>query len=165
LALRHFWPNGAPDLKFAQAGLESELADPTFDIDHGLAMAIQPDNKIVVAATIVPSSDTEDMPQVLVARFTADGWLDPSFGQQGRVLTVSDHPHHYLDPLPNVEHPYDWQMPEDIAIQNDGEIVVAGTRCQSPDPFTMSPSSMQCNFLVARYGPDGNLDPSFGDLF
>jgi uncharacterized delta-60 repeat protein len=80
----------------------------------------------------------EDGTDVAMARYQADGELDPTFGRGGRITT-------------------DFAGQRDeafaVAIQPDGNIVVAGcTRCLTNDSDS----------ILARYGPDGSLDPKFG---
>jgi uncharacterized delta-60 repeat protein len=69
---------------------------------------------------------------VVVVRYGADGTLDPTFGSGGKVVTSVG----------------DYSGAYAVAIQPDERIVVAGA---SSDGFTL-----------ARYDPDGSLDPSFG---
>ena len=64
-----------------------------------------------------------------------DGSLDISFGNNGIVQTVSAH------------------EAFDMAIQNDGKIVVVGSI------YTISGDD---DFAIARYNPDGSLDNTFG---
>ncbi|HXC52264.1 MAG TPA: hypothetical protein VN634_15375 [Candidatus Limnocylindrales bacterium] len=72
----------------------------------------------------------------LLMRYTANGQLDPTFGSGGVVNThVSQ-----LDPL------------SDVAIQDDGKIVVTG--------FVVG--EVGYDLAVARYNGDGALDPTFG---
>jgi uncharacterized delta-60 repeat protein len=72
-------------------------------------------------------------PHTRVALHAAEGDLDPTFGTGGIVTTdfgnTSD-------------------AGEEVAVQPDGKIVVAGTRGQ--------------DFAVARYNADGSLDTTFG---
>src|SRR5439155_1103104 len=63
------------------------------------------------------------------------GDLDPSFGAGGQVLTDFG----------------GGDGARALALQADGRIVVAGRSCPST-----------CDFALARYNPDGSLDPSFG---
>src|SRR5437870_3563768 len=71
-----------------------------------------------------------------LARHDADGTLDPSFGGGGRVLTNFA----------------GRDEASALALQSDGKIVVAG----------FSGAGGRQDFAVARYNPDGSLDPSFG---
>jgi uncharacterized delta-60 repeat protein len=97
-------------------------------------VAVQPDGKIVVAGV----SSTGNWNRVFsVARYTADGSLDSSFGNGGSVLTSIG--------------PY-YQEATSVAIQSDGKIVVAGW---------IYDNSNDVDFAVVRYNPDGSLDNSF----
>jgi uncharacterized delta-60 repeat protein len=70
----------------------------------------------------------------------ADGDLDPTFGNEGKVLTDFDHSTDIADA---------------VAIQADGKFVVVGTTYRDND-FSNE------DFAVARYNPDGTLDKTFG---
>ena len=72
-----------------------------------------------------------------LARYNLDGTLDPSFGAGGLVQTSFG----------------SGGSATSVAIQADGKIVAAG------GSSTGFPSS---DFGLARYNPDGTLDPSFG---
>lgn len=78
-----------------------------------------------------------------LARFTANGRLDKSFGKNGQVPVGST-----------------WRMPNprDIAVQGDGRIVVAGYGfpVRKGEPSALS-------FRALRYLPSGRLDRSFGE--
>src|SRR5207249_1639233 len=65
------------------------------------------------------------------------GDLDPSFGTGGRVLTDFG----------------GGDGARALALQADGKIVAAG--------FTSSDFGTRRRFALARYNPDGSLDPSF----
>jgi len=67
-----------------------------------------------------------------VARFTPDGNLDPRFGEDGTLFTSIGSD----------------AFAESIALQPDGKIVVAGKALRQ--------------FAIARYKPNGTLDPAFG---
>ncbi len=73
-----------------------------------------------------------------LARYQVDGTLDTSFGTSGIVTT---------DIAGGSDRVYD------IALQNDGRIIAAGGSIQASASY----------FAIARYVPDGSLDPSFGD--
>lgn len=98
-------------------------------------LAIQADGKIVTAGR---ASGTGGFGEFALARYKPDGTLDPTFGQGGRVTT-------------NLT---DWQDNAfSVVLQVDGKIVAAGMA---------SLSELETVFALARYAPDGTLDPTFG---
>jgi uncharacterized delta-60 repeat protein len=97
-------------------------------------LALQPDGKIVAAGWTFTPYVGDDF---ALARFNPDGSLDPSFGDGGRVTT-------------------DFTSLDEgnaVVVQPDGKIVVAGQ---------ILPGQNTRRFALARYRPDGSLDPSFG---
>src|SRR5262245_16503784 len=75
-----------------------------------------------------------------VARYLADGSLDPSFGGDGVVTTGFG---------------TDFSDAAGIAVQSDGSVVAAGTAGDD--------ASLQTDDVaLARLAPDGSLDPTFG---
>lgn len=98
--------------------------------DTGSSLALQSDGKIVVAGT----TSTGINSSFAVLRHNADGTLDASFGNNGKLTTDITN-----------ERDYGYA----VALQNDGKIVVAGASSNSTD------------FAVARYNVDGTLDTSF----
>ena len=71
-----------------------------------------------------------------LARYLPNGKLDPSFGGDGKVVTRFGSGKRYSESF-------------SVVIQPDGRIVAAGSCCGS-------------RFALARYLPNGRLDPSFG---
>ena len=100
------------------------------------AVAVQPDGRIVVAG----SSDCADTTCFTLARYLPGGALDPAFGADGIAQTTF---------------PQRGAEAFDVAVARDGKIVAAG--------FTRRGSDGQDSvvFAVARFLPDGRLDPSF----
>ena len=96
------------------------------------AVAIDHHDRIVVAGYTLA-----DHPDIALARFTPSGRLDPTFGEGGKVITD----------LGANDYAFD------LAIQDDGGIVVVGER-QAASTDRM---------VVQRYRPNGTLDPDFGD--
>jgi uncharacterized delta-60 repeat protein len=96
--------------------------------DDAFDVAIQSDGRIVAAG-----SSGGDF---ALARYDADGKLDPSFGGDGRVTTD----------LGGVE------GGRGVAVQPNGRIVVAGS----------TEAGEEEDVVLARYLPDGRLDPAFG---
>ena len=100
------------------------------------ALALQPDGKTVAAGSVhVEGAITVDF---ALARYNSDGGLDPGFGAAGKVTTTFFSETNIADAL---------------AVQPDGKIVVVGlTRRETTSG----------EFALARFNPDGRLDPSFG---
>ena len=104
--------------------------------DAASAVAVQNDGKIVAAGF---ADDANFIPRLAVARYDANGNLDPAFGSGGKV-TID------LAIASNVR--------VDLAIDAAGRIVVAGTVTR--DPFLPS------DVGVARLTAGGVLDATFG---
>jgi uncharacterized delta-60 repeat protein len=102
-------------------------------------VALQPDGKMVVGGQAIGIGTGTDF---ALARYDADGELDPSFGTRGRVLT--DMGSQGRD-----------EEVQAVAVQPDGKIVVAGLTGQ----LSLPPNAT--DFAVARYNPNGTLDTSF----
>jgi uncharacterized delta-60 repeat protein len=105
-------------------------------IAHPTRYQIAPYRRAVCAAAALVTS----LASVPMAR-AADGDLDPSFGNGGRVMT-------------DLAHSTD--IAKAVAIQDDGKLVVVGTAYKDNDYSDE-------DFAVARYNPDGTLDQSFGN--
>ena len=121
--------------------------DPTFDGDGKVttdlagsfeiagAVAIQGDGKIVAAGT---AADVSGISDFALARYNADGSLDPTFSGDGKVTT-------------------DFAGASDeanaISIQGDGKIVAAGVA-------RIGLNGSQ-DFALARYNANGSLDTTF----
>ncbi|RMF21877.1 MAG: hypothetical protein D6760_08575 [Deltaproteobacteria bacterium] len=130
--LVRFGTDGAIDPTFGSAG---EVA-----VDERLAaMAVAPNGKIVLAGKIFPQSPTDTSAHLLVARLTADGGLDATFGNGGTAQIT-------FTALGDFR-------PAAIAFQPDGKIVIAGSGRQGYGPF---------DFAVARIDGTGHADGSFG---
>jgi uncharacterized delta-60 repeat protein len=106
------------------------------------ALAIQPDGRIVVAGSWSTTERPYGPPAFALARYKANGRLDPSFGLHGTLLTGFG---------------LRGANATDLALQPNGRIVVVGTSTMG-DPVTTN----DLDFVVARYLPDGRLDPKFG---
>jgi uncharacterized delta-60 repeat protein len=102
---------------------------------HGKGMALQGDGKIVVAGDSPKASGWSCFTAL---RYTADGSLDTSFGDAGKVTTSIGGKNDSL---------------ESVVIQGDGKIVVAGW-------FNASSNN---DFAVVRYNANGTLDTSFNE--
>ena len=132
---------GALDRSFGVNGravTQTELGGASWLHTH-VHLAEGPDETIVAAV-----GDT-------VFRFLADGSLDTSFGEGGK-LTIDD-----PEGLPFSLH--------DLAVDGQGRIVLAGA-VELPEEILVSyigPSIHGPLTAVIRYTPDGELDPDFGE--
>lgn len=133
--LARYLPGGFLDPEFGDGGLV--VIDPAPEIDERVVdLAIQPDGRIVAAGESELGVDHD----FALLRLLPDGSPDPSFGTGGLVLT--DFGTNRFDDAAAV------------ALAPGGAIVVGGkTQRGASDP----------DFALARYGPDGQLDPGFGD--
>ncbi len=114
------------DNSFGDGG---KVATAIGDNDRGYAVAVQPDGKIVVAGTSVLGSFRNN---IILARYHANGALDESFGNGGKVVSQ----------FGNVS------VARAIKLQSDGKILVAG----QVDDF----------FGMVRYNQNGSIDTTFG---
>lgn len=134
-ALLRFNADGSSDTTFGEGGM---ITTPIDNNDVALAVAIQADGKIVAAGTV----STETKTSGVVVRYKADGSLDSSFGEGGKVITpVGSSADQFYT----------------VGIQSDGKIVAAG-RSGVGDHW---PETFQ--FLLVRYNRDGSLDTTFGE--
>ena len=143
--LARLLPSGKLDKSFGSGG--STTASNVGSVDSGAVVAAQSDGKIIYAgATSSPSGGTEWE----VARFTANGTLDPAFGNAGIVTTE------ILNPAPTT---ITFESPNAVLVQPDGKILVLG------DVENFGGYRGQGSFFeqaVVRYNPNGTLDASFG---
>ncbi len=131
---RHRTP-GALDLSFGSGGkVLTDISGASFD--RADALSLRPHGKVIA----VGSSNAAGSFDFALARYDANGSLDPSFGQGGIVLTDF--------------FAASFDLARSIAIQRDGKIVVAGFS----RPTGFGPSLL----ALARYHANGRLDESFG---
>jgi len=102
--------------------------------DRASAVTIQLDGKILVAGF---SNNGVD-PDFALVRYNANGSLDGTFGNGGRVTTPIGTSYDYIS---------------DVTVQADGKILVAGYTNNGSDT----------DFALVRYNTDGSLDSSFGN--
>jgi uncharacterized delta-60 repeat protein len=135
--LARFNADGTVDTGFGNGGKVATDIAGGFAQERARAVAIQPDGKIVVAGeSSLPSGDLA----VALVRYNADGTLDAKFGTDGKVFDA----------------PAVLGRAFDVVVLADGRIVVAGDAPVANDPSDFG------DFLVARYQPNGSLDPTFG---
>ncbi len=119
--------------------------DPTFGVggtvttdfgafEQASALVLQPDGKLVAAG----GSGSRYSDDFALARYLPDGSLDPTFGVGGKA-TADFGGHDFAN---------------DLVLQPDGKLVAAGFHFSLPGQFF--------DFALARFLPDGSLDPTFG---
>jgi uncharacterized delta-60 repeat protein len=123
--------SGQLDTSFAGDGKRTTTFSPSTDQGHDVAL--QPNGRIVVDGTAGPMVN----PAIGIARYGTDGGLDHSFSGDGKRLAAFG---------PNADQAYD------VAIQDRGRIVVAGTSDQGATGL---------DFALARFKANGSLDASF----
>jgi uncharacterized delta-60 repeat protein len=102
----------------------------------GQSVAMQKDGGIVVAGycAVGPGS------AFALVRYTPDGALDTTFGTGGIIRTI-------------FSGGVGLDVARSVALQSDGKIIAAGSSANNGQGNT---------FALARYGPDGKLDSTFG---
>ncbi|TAK09407.1 MAG: hypothetical protein EPO39_02430 [Candidatus Manganitrophaceae bacterium] len=136
-ALVRYQSNGAVDTTF---GINGKV---TTDIGVGpeniSSVLIQEDQKIVAVGTLNGSS-------FALARYDANGALDPTFGSGGTVFA----------PISTLYYAYD--SVRAAALQPDGKIVVAGSTW-----YYTSLYGTNYDIVLARFNPNGTFDTAFGN--
>jgi uncharacterized delta-60 repeat protein/RHS repeat-associated protein len=127
-ALARYNTDGTLDAGFGNNGIAG--ADFDGNSDEARAIAVQSDGAIVVAGYTYNAFQDDSA----LVRFTPEGYLDRSFGQDGFVTT-------------------DFNGGSDratgVVVQSDGRIIAAG--------WAQDTSAID-HFALARYNPDGSLD-------
>ena len=114
--------------------------------DAALAIAVQPDGKIVVTGGAFVSGDYD----FAVVRYTAAGALDATFGGDADNDNTPDG---YITTAMSANR----DIPYGLVVQEDGKIVVAGWAGS-----TAGGVASTLNFALARYTAAGTLDTEFG---
>jgi uncharacterized delta-60 repeat protein len=142
-ALVRYLPDGSLDPSFGAGGhVETDVGGSFLG-----ALALQPDEKIVVAGGDQFGVMGHSEPLTL-ARYDSDGSLDTSFGTDGITKTVI--------PAPSDQR---WDaVVHALAVLPDGKIVAAGSAYWHDRGY-----GDYGVFVLARYTPAGSLDPAFGD--
>src|SRR5919197_1391561 len=137
--LTRYNPDGSLDASFSGDGIVTTSFTPTDD--HAFDVAIQTDGKIVAAGYSGSGTANFNDTKLTLARYNTDGTLDPTFGSAGTVRTS-------VGPCDDYG--------SAVVVQSDGKIVASGSSF-------FSTNCDNATFTVARYNPDGTLDPSFGN--
>lgn len=130
--------DGTVDRSFGTGGIAKADVAVVVDrgprrINLGYGAALQPDGKLVIAGRVAASGGED--PDVGIARFTTDGQLDETFGDDGVVRDETGGSGEAAA----------------VIVQPDGRIVVVG------HTWGAAPT-----LLLARYNADGSPDVGFG---
>ena len=125
---------GAPDPNFGVGGVAAHNVGITSTSD----VAVQADGKSVIVGTTV----TDGSGDFALTRYTANGSLDTTFGNQGRALTDFGGD----------------DRATAVRVLPDGSILVAGTSTR-----LVNGAAAGSEFALARYDADGTLDTTFGN--
>jgi uncharacterized delta-60 repeat protein len=123
---------GDLDSSFGTGG--KVVTDIAGQLDEAFAVAVQAGGKLVAAGR-ADESDVSALGDFALVRYLPDGTLDPGFGVAGKVKL--DFTGAGGDDQVNA-----------LAVQGDGKLVAAGHALD--------------DWALARFIPDGTLDPSFG---
>jgi uncharacterized delta-60 repeat protein len=146
-ALARYHPDGSLDRTFGDSGRVVTDINPFDEIADA---DVLPDGKIVVVGTTAPSfyHFIGGGADFAVARYTADGSLDATFGDGGIVVTsidAADDPDDAGSPTIDVA--------AAVAVSPGGKLVVVGSASRYPGGGDIA---------VVRYNADGSLDRTFG---
>lgn len=131
IALARFNSDGSPDTSFGVSGRVETDIDRRYDMPYQVLQA--PDAKIVLVGQTIAGSNSD----IVVARYTADGRLDPTFAGDGTLTS-------------------DWgnfDVPKGAVVTASGAILVGG--------FSEDAHGSSGVVVVARYTADGQPDPTF----
>jgi uncharacterized delta-60 repeat protein len=130
-AIARYLSDGTADASFNGGRVTTSFGATTTDV--GKAGAIDASGKIVVIGVSQYTSQ-----KLALARYdAADGGLDPTFGNGGKVLTTFD------------------GDGESVALYPDGKVLVTGGISNGVNDLTN-------RLLIARFNVNGSLDFSFG---
>ena len=137
LVLVRFTPEGALDKTLKGSG---KVVDYLKGASTYYGMAVQQDGKVVAGGFTTDLNSHGNNFDYALARYLINGQLDPTFGNGGKVTQ-------------HFNNTYNAFITE-VALQNDGKIVVAGT--------VPNGAVHKNDFEVSRYNTNGLLDSSFG---
>ena len=133
--------DGTADPSFGYQGYASAPFSTGTSSVFSVAAAVRSDGKIVVVGTRI-ASGSPAKPSMCVARFTAAGTLDATFGTDGQVV---------LGTLPAAR-------ANAVAVAADGSIVLAGSFTPAATATDYTPDRQ----IVTRLTATGAIDATFG---
>jgi uncharacterized delta-60 repeat protein len=153
-----FDPDGSPDTSFGTDGVTTTaFPEPpgecgNYTSSRANAIAVLPDGDILAAGDATGNTcDTLASPPSFfaLARYTASGSLDPSFGSDGIVQTDFSGQYGIAGASSHLA---------GIAVQPDGQIVASGSSGYGGHGVEID------TMALTRYNSDGSIDANFGLL-
>jgi uncharacterized delta-60 repeat protein len=143
-------PAGGLDQRFGYAGIASTpLSSVT--ADRFLAVTVGEDGQTYAAGFVTLGTDQAIATDqaMAVARIAPDGSLDQSFDGDGiGIVNVA------VDGKTA-------EIARGVVVQSTGKVVVGGQ--MEHDPTATGDAAMDTDIALSRFGPDGTLDPTFGE--
>jgi len=150
--------DGSPDAGFGTGGIAIVDGGPgyvpllagtqgiaAYNTDSAWGSGVLSDGRVVIwGSAVKPGATIQPDTDFVILGLTAAGQLDTSFGTNG---------------FTRVDFGGSFDNPRNLIVQPDDKIVTVGyeTRVASLIPLTT-----QTNPVLARFNPDGSLDPTFG---
>ena len=131
--LTRYTPDGGLDTDFGAGGTVTTTVGA--GRSQAFDVVLEPDGSLVAAG--VASADGADRGSFALVRYRPNGALDQTFGSGGKVVTPIG---------------AGFDAISDLVVQPGGGLIAVGQAEQAG----------AARFALARYGPSGALDPSFG---
>lgn len=146
-------PSGKIDSSFGEGGFVPFQAPSGHPYTSVNDLAVDSQGRLIVAGSTSSTEDGGFLSEVLIARYTSVGQLDPSFGTSG--FTLSD----FGFPPPG---PPDFGsvLAHSVAVDGDDRIVLGGERQTGWKQDRVGPIPTYEPY-VARLTPEGEVDGSF----
>lgn len=141
IALTRYHADGSLDLDFGVNGL---VITDSACTEYPIGVVLQSDGKIVIVADYLPCDDHPH--RIALIRYTLDGQVDASFGQEGFAITDGDPDSTGSNLLPGSS--------SAVTIDPDDNILVASASYQIDE--------INVDFAWLRFDPDGFQHPDLG---
>ena len=150
-ALVRYNADGTLDTTFGSGGIVTTTIGLAYNVSGAYALVLQPDGKLVAAGLAYMGEGRKT--DFALARYTADGALDPTFGAgggDGDGIVTTD-----VSPISSFD------QASALVLQSDGKLV-AGGLVTVDNSVDGTPTDTEQDFALARYNSDGSIDTSFG---
>ena len=135
-------PDGSQDASFGKKG---QVLLELISSGSPVGFALLPNGELLVAGDITLNQPGGDFKYAfMLVRFKPDGKLDTAYGNEGRVVFEPASPHVFAHTM---------------HLQPDGKVIMAGLDFPTGGRFDPVKTFM----VLARFLPDGRLDPEFGE--